>query len=571
MRTSQYLLSTLKETPSDAVVISHQLMLRAGMIRKLASGLYTWLPMGLRVLRKAEAIVREEMNAAGALEVLMPAIQPAELWQESGRWEQYGPELLRIKDRHGREFCVGPTHEEVITDLARNELNSYKQLPINLYQIQTKFRDEIRPRFGLMRGREFLMKDAYSFHLDQASLQQTYDRMHQAYCNVFSRLGLNFRPVQADTGSIGGTGSHEFHVLAESGEDDIAFSDVSDYAANIEKAEAVPRETSRAAASEELRLVDTPNAKTIEELVNQFSLAIDKTVKTLVVHAAEEGKLVALIVRGDHELNEIKAANHELVASPLVFASEAELRAAIGAGAGSLGPLNLALPCIIDRSVALMSDFVIGANIDDKHYFGVNWERDLPLPAIADLRNVVAGDPSPDGQGTLVIKRGIEVGHIFQLGTKYSEALGCKVLGEGGKPITLTMGCYGIGVSRVVAAAIEQNWDERGILWSDALAPFQIALVPMKYDNEAVREATDKLYAELTAAGYEVLLDDRDKKTSPGVKFADMELIGIPHRIVVSDRGLAEGNLEYKNRRDAEAQPVSAADILSFIKARTGR
>ncbi|MBB1521236.1 proline--tRNA ligase [Aquipseudomonas guryensis] len=571
MRTSQYLLSTLKETPSDAVVISHQLMLRAGMIRKLASGLYTWLPMGLRVLRKAEAIVREEMNAAGALEVLMPAIQPAELWQESGRWEQYGPELLRIKDRHGREFCVGPTHEEVITDLARNELNSYKQLPINLYQIQTKFRDEIRPRFGLMRGREFLMKDAYSFHMTQESLQETYDRMHQAYCNVFSRLGLNFRPVQADTGSIGGTGSHEFHVLAESGEDDIAFSDSSDYAANIEKAEAIPRETSRVAASEELRLVDTPNAKTIEELVSQFNLAIEKTVKTLVVHAAEEGKLIALIVRGDHELNEIKAANHELVASPLVFASEAELRTAIGAGAGSLGPLNLPLPCIIDRSVALMSDFAVGANIDDKHYFGVNWERDLPLPAIADLRNVVAGDPSPDGQGTLVIKRGIEVGHIFQLGTKYSEALGCKVLGEGGKPITLTMGCYGIGVSRVVAAAIEQNWDERGILWSDALAPFQIALVPMKYDNEAVREATDKLYAELTAAGYEVLLDDRDKKTSPGVKFADMELIGIPHRIVVSDRGLAEGNLEYKNRRDTEAQPVSAADILSFIKARTGR
>jgi prolyl-tRNA synthetase len=571
MRTSQYLLSTLKETPSDAVVISHQLMLRAGMIRKLASGLYTWLPMGLRVLRKAEAIVREEMNAAGALEVLMPAIQPAELWQESGRWEQYGPELLRIKDRHGREFCVGPTHEEVITDLARNELNSYKQLPINLYQIQTKFRDEIRPRFGLMRGREFIMKDAYSFHLTQESLQETYDRIHQAYCNVFSRLGLNFRPVQADTGSIGGTGSHEFHVLAESGEDDIAFSDVSDYAANIEKAEAIPRETSRAAASEALRLVDTPAAKTITDLVSQFNLAIEKTVKTLVVHAAEEGKLIALIVRGDHELNEIKAANHELVASPLAFASEAEIRAAIGAGPGSLGPLNLPIPCIIDRSVALMSDFGAGANVDDQHYFGLNWERDLPLPAVADLRNVVAGDPSPDGQGSLVIKRGIEVGHIFQLGTKYSEALGCKVLGEGGKPITLTMGCYGIGVSRVVAAAIEQNWDERGILWSDALAPFQIALVPMKYENEAVREATDQLYAELTAAGYEVLLDDRDKKTSPGVKFADMELIGIPHRIVVSDRGLAEGNLEYKHRRDSEAQAVPAAEILSFINGRTGR
>ncbi|MFZ2319121.1 MAG: proline--tRNA ligase, partial [Pseudomonas sp.] len=394
MRTSQYLLSTLKETPSDAVVISHQLLLRAGMIRRLASGLYTWLPMGLRVLRKVEAIVREEMNAAGSLEVLMPLFQPAELWQESGRWEEYGPELLRVKDRHGREFCAGPTHEEVITDLARNELNSYKQLPLNLYQIQTKFRDEIRPRFGLMRGREFIMKDAYSFHQDQASLQLTYDRMHQAYCNIFTRLGLNFRPVQADTGSIGGTGSHEFHVLAESGEDDIAFSDSSDYAANIEKAEAIPRETVRGAATEALRLIDTPNAKTIDELVSQFDLAIEKTVKTLVVHAAEEGKLIALIIRGDHELNEIKAANHELVASPLVFAGEAELRDAIGAGAGSLGPLNMPLPCIVDRSVALMSDFAVGANIDDKHYLGVNWERDLPLPAVADLRNVVEGDPS---------------------------------------------------------------------------------------------------------------------------------------------------------------------------------
>ncbi len=569
MRTSQYLLSTLKETPSDAVVISHQLLLRAGMIRKLASGLYTWLPMGLRVLRKVEAIVREEMNAAGALEVLMPLIQPAELWQESGRWEQYGPELLRLKDRHGREFCAGPTHEEVITDLARNELNSYKQLPMNLYQIQTKFRDEIRPRFGLMRGREFIMKDAYSFHLDQASLQETYDRMHQAYCNVFTRLGLNFRPVQADTGSIGGTGSHEFHVLAESGEDDIAFSDTSDYAANIEKAEAIPRETVRGAATEELRLVDTPNAKTIEELVSQFGIAIEKTVKTLVVHAAEEGKLIALIVRGDHELNEIKAANHELVASPLVFASEAEIRAAIGAGPGSLGPLNLPFSCVIDRSVALMSDFAAGANIDDKHYFGLNWERDLPLPAVADLRNVVAGDPSPDGQGTLVIKRGIEVGHIFQLGTKYSQALNLSVLNEIGKPVILTMGCYGIGVSRVVAAAIEQNYDERGILWPKALAPFQIALVPMKYENEQVKAATDKLYADLTAAGYEVLLDDRDKKTSPGVKFADMELIGIPHRIVVSERGLGEGTLEYKNRRAGENQNIAIGDILDFLAQQT--
>ncbi|MGA4446831.1 proline--tRNA ligase [Ectopseudomonas chengduensis] len=571
MRTSQFLLSTLKETPSDAVVISHQLMLRAGMIRKLASGLYTWLPMGLRVLRKVETVVREEMNAAGALEVLMPAIQPAELWQESGRWVQYGPELLRVKDRHDREFCVGPTHEEVITDLARNELNSYKQLPINMYQIQTKFRDEIRPRFGLMRGREFIMKDAYSFHADQASLQETYDRMHQAYCNVFSRLGLNFRPVQADTGSIGGTGSHEFHVLADSGEDDIAFSNVSDYAANIEKAEAIPREKARGAATEEMRLVDTPDTKTIDALVQGFGLAIEKTIKTLVVHAAEEGKLIALIVRGDHELNEIKAANLEQVASPLQMASEAEIRAVIGAGPGSLGPVNLPIPCIIDRSVALMSDFAAGANIEDKHYFGVNWERDLPLPEIADLRNVVAGDPSPDGQGTLEIKRGIEVGHIFQLGTKYSEAMNCQVLGENGKPVTLTMGCYGIGVSRVVAAAIEQNFDERGIRWNDALAPFQIALVPLRYETEQVREATDKLYAELTAAGYEVLLDDRDKRTSPGIKFADMELIGIPHRVVVSDRGLAEGNLEYKSRAETEAQAVPLADILPFLQARISR
>ncbi len=571
MRTSQFLLSTLKETPSDAVVISHQLMLRAGMIRKLASGLYTWLPMGLRVLRKVEKIVREEMNAAGALEVLMPAIQPAELWQESGRWEQYGPELLRLKDRHGREFCVGPTHEEVITDLARNELSSYKQLPLNMYQIQTKFRDEIRPRFGLMRGREFIMKDAYSFHTDQASLQQTYDRMHQAYCNVFNRLGLNFRPVQADTGSIGGTGSHEFHVLAESGEDDIAFSDSSDYAANIEKAEAIPRETARGAATEELRLVDTPNTKTINDLVEGFNLPIEKTIKTLVVHGAEDGKLIALIIRGDHELNEIKAANLTQVASPLVMATEAELRDAIGAGAGSLGPLNLPLPCIIDRSVALMSDFAIGANIDDKHYFGANWERDLPLPEVADLRNVVAGDPSPDGQGTLEIKRGIEVGHIFQLGSKYSEAMNCTVMGENGKPAILSMGCYGIGVSRVVAAAIEQNNDERGILWNDTLAPFQIALVPLRYETDAVRETTDQLYADLSAAGFEVLLDDRDKKTSPGIKFADMELIGIPHRIVISDRGLAEGNLEYKSRQETEAQVVAVADILPFIHARIRR
>lgn len=570
MRTSNYLISTLKETPADAVVISHQLMLRAGLIRRLASGLYTWLPLGLRSLRKAEAIVREEMNAAGALEVLMPAVQPAELWQESGRWDEYGPELLRLKDRHQREFCVGPTHEEVITDLARNELSSYKQLPVNFYQIQTKFRDEIRPRFGLMRGREFIMKDAYSFHLDQASLQQTYDRMHQAYCNIFTRLGLNFRPVEADTGSIGGTGSHEFHVLASSGEDDIAFSTGSDYAANIEKAEALPRETERPAPAQELQLVDTPDVKTIDDLVQQFELAIEKTIKTLVVHAAEEGKLIALIVRGDHTLNEIKAANLPQVASPLSFATDAEIQAATGAYPGSLGPKDLAIPCIVDRSVQFMSDFAAGANQDGKHYFGLNWERDLPLPEVADLRNVVAGDPSPCGKGVLEIKRGIEVGHIFQLGTKYSEAMGCTVMGENGKPATLTMGCYGIGVSRVVAAAIEQNHDERGIIWPDALAPFQVALIPMKYEKEEVREATDALYQQLTAAGIEVLLDDRDRKTSPGVKFADMELMGIPHRIVVSDKGIAAGSYEYKGRRDSETTPVSVADVLEFLQQKMG-
>ena len=567
MRTSQYLLSTLKETPADAVVISHQLMLRAGMIRRLASGLYTWLPLGLRVLRKAEAVVREEMNAAGALEVLMPAIQPAELWQESGRWEEYGPELLRLKDRHQREFCVGPTHEEVITDLARNELSSYRQLPVNFYQIQTKFRDEIRPRFGLMRGREFIMKDAYSFHTDQASLQETYDRMHQAYCNIFTRLGLNFRPVEADTGSIGGTGSHEFHVLASSGEDDIAFSTVSNYAANIEKAEALPRESSRPAATEEARIIDTPDAKTIEQLAEQFSIAIEKTIKTLIVRGSKEKTLVALVVRGDHTLNEIKAANHPAVASPLEFASDAEILEACGANPGSLGPKDLGIQCIIDRSVAFISDFVAGANQDGKHWFGLNWERDLAIPEIADLRNVVAGDPSPDGQGVLEIKRGIEVGHIFQLGTKYSESMNCTVMGENGKPATLTMGCYGIGVSRVVAAAIEQNHDERGIIWPAALAPFDVAIVPLKYDNAEVQAATDKLYADLTAAGFSVLLDDRDKKTSPGVKFADMELIGIPQRIVISERSLKEGTLEYKGRRETESQHIAIEQALDVISS----
>lgn len=573
MRTSQYLISTLKETPSDATVISHQLMLRAGMIRKIASGLYTWLPMGLRVLRKVEAVVRDEMDKAGALEVLMPAIQPAELWQESGRWEQYGPELLRLKDRHDREFCVGPTHEEVITDLARNEITSYKQLPINMYQIQTKFRDEIRPRFGLMRGREFLMKDAYSFHLTQESLQQTYDGMYQAYCNIFSRLGLEFRPVVADNGSIGGEGSHEFHVLADSGEDAIVFSSSGSYAANMEKATAQLPQGTRPAASQELTLVDTPNQVTIAAVSEFLQLPPEQSVKTLIVlGAAEEDEaqpLVALVLRGDHELNEIKAEHLPLVHAPLTFASEAQIIDTIGCKPGSIGPVKLPITVIADHSAAHLADFVCGANVDGKHYTGANWERDAHCDQVADLRNVVEGDTSPDGEGTLSIKRGIEVGHIFQLGKKYSEAMNCNVLNEQGKTQLLTMGCYGIGVSRVVAAAIEQNFDERGILWPDALAPFQVALVPMKMESsEAVQQATMALYEGLQAAGVEVLLDDRDKKTSPGVKFADMDLIGIPHRVVISDRGLADGQLEYKYRRDQDATTVAAEQMLQHLLER---
>ncbi|MEE2798039.1 MAG: proline--tRNA ligase [Pseudomonadota bacterium] len=573
MRTSQYLISTLKETPSDATVISHQLMLRAGMIRKIASGLYTWLPMGLRVLRKVEAVVREEMDKAGALEVLMPAIQPAELWQESGRWEQYGPELLRLKDRHDRDFCVGPTHEEVITDLARNEITSYKQLPINMYQIQTKFRDEIRPRFGLMRGREFLMKDAYSFHLTQESLQQTYDGMYQAYCNIFSRLGLEFRPVVADNGSIGGEGSHEFHVLADSGEDAIIFSDTGSYAANMEKATAQLPQGERPAASQPMTLVDTPDQLTIAAVSEFLKVPAEQSVKTLIVLGSEEeGKpqpLVALVLRGDHELNEIKAEHLPEVHAPLTFASEAQIVSTIGCKPGSIGPVKLPITVIADHSAAHLADFVCGANVDGKHYTGVNWERDAQYTRVADLRNVVEGDISPDGNGTLVIKRGIEVGHIFQLGQKYSQAMNCTVLNEQGKSQTLIMGCYGIGVSRVVAAAIEQNYDDRGILWPDALAPFQVALIPMKMESsEAVQQATMALYEDLQAAGVEVLLDDRDKKTSPGVKFADMDLIGIPHRVVISDRGLAEGQLEYKYRRDQDATSVAADQMLNYLLER---
>lgn len=563
MRTSQYLLSTLKETPTDAEVVSHQLMLRAGMIRKLAAGLYTWLPTGVRVLKKVENIVREEMNKSGAIEVVMPVVQPADLWQESQRWEQYGPELLRFTDRGDRPFVLGPTHEEVITDLARRELSSYKQLPINLYQIQTKFRDEVRPRFGVMRSREFIMKDGYSFHLDRESLQQTYDVMHQTYCNIFNRLGLDFRPVQADNGSIGGNGSHEFQVLADSGEDDIVFSTESDYAANIEMAEAVAL-GERQAATEELRIVDTPNAKTIATLVEQFNLPIEKTVKTLIVKGAEEGKLVALLVRGDHELNEVKAEKLPQVASPLTFATEEEIRAAVGAGPGSLGPLNLPLEIVIDRTVANMSDFGAGANIDGKHYFGINWDRDLPTPQIADIRNVVEGDPSPCGKGTLLIKRGIEVGHIFQLGKKYSEAMKATVQGEDGKPQTMMMGCYGIGITRVVAAAIEQSHDERGIIWSDALAPFQVAIVPMNmHKSAAVQQYAEELYQTLLAQGIEVLFDDR--KERPGVMFADMELIGIPHMIVIGEKNLEKGEIEYKSRRSGEKQMVDKQQLVKFI------
>jgi prolyl-tRNA synthetase len=565
MRTSQLLLATQKETPSDAEVISHQLMLRAGLIRKLAAGLYTWLPLGLRVLRKVEAIVRQEMDASGAQELSMPVVQPAELWQESGRWEQYGPELLRIQDRHLREFCLGPTHEEVITSLVRDEIKSYKQLPLNLYQIQTKVRDEIRPRFGIMRSREFLMKDAYSFHIDQSSLEQTYQAMFAAYSKIFTRLGLEFRPVIADTGSIGGSKSHEFHVLASSGEDAIAFSDGSDYAANVEMAEALAPSSERPPATAKLQKVATPGIRTIEELAAFLSIDPAASVKTLVVRGAGEDALVALVLRGDHQLNAIKAEKLPGVAAPLQMADEAEVRAACRAGFGSLGPVGLNLPLIIDRSAAQLADFACGANEDDAHLTGVNWLRDCPLGDIADLRDVVAGDPSPDGQGRLEIKRGIEVGHIFQLGTKYSEAMNAKVLNEDGKNITVTMGCYGIGVSRIVAAAIEQNHDASGIIWPDAMAPFQLAIVPLNmHKSEDVTRCAEELYGQLLAAGVEVLMDDRNER--PGVKFADMELIGIPHRIVIGDRALAEGNIEYKSRRGGESLLVPRDDILEFLQ-----
>lgn len=567
MRASKLLISTLKETPADAEIVSHQLMLRAGMIRRLASGLYTWLPMGLKVLRKTEAIVREEMNRSGAQEVLMPSVQPAELWQESQRWEKYGPELLRLTDRHQREFCYGPTHEEVITDLVRQEIRSYKQLPINLYQIQTKFRDEIRPRFGLMRAREFLMKDAYSFHLDQASLQETYDDMYAAYNRIFSRIGLDYRPVQADTGSIGGNASHEFHVLASSGEDAIAFSSESDYAANVELAEAVAPAGERPAPTEEMKTVDTPMQHTIKDLSNFLKQPAEKCLKTLLVDGAEAGTVVALVVRGDHDLNEIKAEKHPLIASPLTFATPEKVHEACGANIGSIGPVGLDIPVLVDHAAAMVADFICGANEDEKHLTGVNWGRDLPEPQTADLRNVVAGDPSPDGKGILEIARGIEVGHIFQLGDNYSSKLNAVVLTETGKSQVVTMGCYGIGVSRVVAATIEQHHDDRGIIWPTAIAPYEVVLVPVNAHKSArVKEKAEEIYQQLLDAGIDVLLDDRGLR--PGVAFADMELIGIPHRLILGERGLDNGVIEYKSRRTGNGEEFPLESVLSTIQTK---
>ena len=564
MRLSRFPLSTLKETPADTEIISHQLMMRAGMLKKQAAGLYSWLPLGLRVLRKVEAIVREEMNQAGALELLMPAVQPAALWEESGRWEQYGPELLRFHDRHQREFCLGPTHEEVITDIARREIRSYKQLPVNYYQIQTKFRDEIRPRFGIMRAREFIMKDAYSFHIDQASLAETYQVMFDTYTRIFTRLGLEFRPVQADSGAIGGSVSHEFHVLAASGEDAIAFSSSGTYAANIERAEAIAPAAARPAATASKTTVDTPGQHSIEELCRFLDITADQAAKTLLVQGTGS-EVVALVLRGDHDLNTVKAEKLPAVAVPLQFATDEQIRAAAGCSAGSLGPADLSVPVIVDHAAAQLGNFVCGANEDGKHFTGVNWERDLPLPECADLRNVVNGDTSPDGNGTLSIARGIEVGHIFQLGTRYSKAMGATVLNEQGKEQPMAMGCYGIGVSRIVAAAIEQNNDDKGMIWPVAIAPFQVALLPMNMKkSQRVREATDALYEELQTAGIDVLLDDR--LVRPGVMFSDMELIGIPHRIVVGEKNLDRNMLEYKARRDNDSQDIPRSDIISFLK-----
>ena len=563
MRSSNFLLSTLKETPADAEIVSHQLMLRAGMISKLAAGIYTWMPLGLRVLRKVEKIVREEMDAAGAQEVLMPATQPAELWEESGRWGKFGPLLLSFTDRHDRSFCFGPTHEEVITDMVRRNVRSYRQLPASFYQIQTKFRDETRPRFGVMRAREFLMKDAYSFHLDDESLAATYERMRQAYCAIFDRTGLTYRMVEADSGAIGGAASHEFHVLADSGEDAIAYSDASDYAANVEKATTQLVTAEPAVATEAMQRVATPGQHSVEEVAKFLKLPLQQVLKTLLVKGTDT-PVVAILLRADHELNEVKVEKLEQVASPFEFANDAEIKAAAGCGAGSIGPLGLDVPIVADHAALAMANFACGANSDGEHLSGVNWSRDLPLVNGQDVRNVVAGDPSPDGQGILSIVRGIEVGHIFQLGDTYSRAMNATCLDENGKDRVLTMGCYGIGVSRVVAAAIEQHWDDRGILWPQALAPFDVAIVPINLQrSEQVREVAEKLYAELTAAGLDVLFDDR--KERPGVMFADMDLIGIPQRLVIGERGLAEGNVEYKLRSADQSEDIALAEAVAKV------
>ena len=567
MKLSQLLTSTLREAPADAEIVSHKLMLRAGMIRQLAAGIYTWLPLGFRVLKKVETIIREEMNSVGAQEILMPAVQPAELWHESKRWEHYGPELLRINDRHEREFCFGPTHEEVITDLVRREIRSYKQLPVNFYQIQTKFRDEIRPRFGIMRSREFLMKDAYSFHLSDESLQETYQQMHKTYSKIFTRLGLQFRAVIADSGNIGGNKSHEFHVLAESGEDQIVFSENGEYAANLEQAEALVSQESRPKPSKKIKTVDTPNQKTIEEISKFLNINTNQCLKTLIIKSEDDG-LIALILRGDHELNRTKTEKLSSVMKPLTFANNDEIMSTIGCDAGSIGPINISIPIYIDHEVKNMSDFVCGANVNGKHLTGVNWERDLPLPPTVDIRNVCEGDLAKDGSGKLEFARGIEVGHIFQLGTKYSSSMKTTCLDQTGKTVTLTMGCYGIGVSRIVAAAIEQNHDEKGIIWPSSIAPFQLALIPINmHKSIRLRKAVMLFYDELVANNIDVLLDDRQER--PGVMFSDIELIGIPHRFVFSEKGFDAGEIEYKARRDTENKNIQIKKAVAFIKEKT--
>jgi prolyl-tRNA synthetase len=563
MRAASFYLSTLKETPADAEIVSHQLMLRSGMIRRLAAGIYDWMPLGLRVYRRIEQIVRDEMDAAGALEVLLPAIQPAELWQESGRWSEYGPELLRLRDRHERDFCFGPTHEEVITDIARRELKSYRDVPVNLYQIQTKFRDEVRPRFGVMRSREFVMKDAYSFDMSPAGMRASYDRMYTAYQRIFDRLGLQYRAVEADTGAMGGSQSMEFHVLAASGEDAIAYSDDGDYAANVELAETRPPAGERPAAGEALASVDTPGVRTMDDLARFLDRPLADCVKTLLVEGAD-GELVTLVLRGDHELNALKAERHPGVAAPLTMASTERMRAHAGASGGSLGPVGMPGRIVADHGAAWLADFVCGANADERHYTGVNWGRDAAEPEVADLRNVVEGDPDPAGEGQLHIVRGIEVGHIFQLGTKYAEAMAATVLDEQGRPVPLYMGCYGIGVSRLVAAAIEQGHDEHGIIWPSAIAPFEVAVVPINWQkSQRVRATSEQLYQALGREGIDVLLDDRDAR--PGFKFADMDLIGIPHRIVLSDKGIDAGTAEYKARAGAEAEDVALDGVAQRL------